>query len=85
MNQSWKWNLTAREFNFLGPLWVPYGSSIKESSLVFISNNPDGSRMYIGRARHAGDVIPGKVLIRDKNIRISYNKKDIHIQTLKFF
>lgn len=37
----------------------------------------DGSLLYIGRASHEGDIIPGKVLPLQRVMYVSYNGKEI--------
>ncbi|CAG9810071.1 unnamed protein product [Chironomus riparius] len=62
-----------------GIYWVPFSSEIDKSILVEVGNDGDGAPMYIARAHHADDLIPGKLLTGSQysnHCHISYNGQE---------
>ncbi|KAG5683583.1 hypothetical protein PVAND_012856 [Polypedilum vanderplanki] len=43
-------------------VWTTYSPHIDRSRLVFAGTESDGSAIYVGRAHHSNDLIPGKLL-----------------------
>ncbi|KAL7027514.1 hypothetical protein ACKWTF_005469 [Chironomus riparius] len=60
--------------------WIPYSSSIDRSSLVFVGTDYDGSPMYVGRAHHSGDLIPGKLLSSTHRCHVPYDGHEFSLE-----
>lgn len=64
----------------IGHHWVPtttYGSL--PHNAVIAGNDSDGSPIYVGRAFHAGDQLPVKVLPSKQAAYLSYGGQEIHV------
>lgn len=79
-NTNFKIELKKNTFIIQGHHWVPsstYGAL--PHNAVIAGNDSDGSPIYIGRAFHAGDQIPVKVLPSKQAAYLSYGGQEIHV------
>lgn len=50
------------------------------ANAVYAGNDITGTATYVGRARHAGDLIPGKLIPAKHTAYISYNGKEFCVK-----
>jgi hypothetical protein len=61
-------------------VWSAYSPHLDRSILVHAGNESDGSPIYVGRAHHFGDLIPGKLLTGQgfaHRCHVSYNGEEV--------
>lgn len=62
-------------FYFIILVWSAYSPNLDRSVMVHAGNDSDGSPMYVGRATHSCDLIPGKLLASHR-CHVSYNGEE---------